>query len=246
MTQFTIYTLDEHPLLRTEFDRISAAAWVPFMHHHKVSKPQWSSLFEIFPRFQFTIFEGEECVAVGNTIPIHWNGGLANLPTGWDASFAQGFTDQQGGKTPTVLSAVSVGVTPEHRRRGFGKMLLETMKFIARKNNLPHGLIATVRPTWKSRYPLIPFEDYVQWKNDDGRPFDPWLSLHEDMGALRLRIEPESKTITGTVEQWENWTGLRCFQDGDYVVRNALVPVKVKDGQGHYLEPNIWMHHPLD
>ncbi|MCI0709086.1 MAG: GNAT family N-acetyltransferase [Chloroflexi bacterium] len=246
MTQFNIYTLDEHPSFRAEIDRISAEAWVPFMHHHKVIKPQWPLLFERFPRYQFTIFEGKNCVAIGNTVPIFWDGTLENLPAGWDAAFAQGFVDQDDGKTPTVLSAVSVGVTPAQRRRGFGKMLLETMKYLARKNNLPLGLIATVRPTGKSKYPLIPFEDYVQWKNDDGLTFDPWLGLHEDMGAQRLRIEPQSKTIMGSVKQWAAWTDLRFPQDGDYIVRNALVPVMVKDGKGLYIEPNIWMHHKFE
>ncbi len=47
------------------------------------------------------------------------------------------------------------------------------MKTIA-KNKKLENLIAPVRPNYKCKYPLVPIENYIHWKNDDGLSFDPW------------------------------------------------------------------------
>jgi hypothetical protein len=52
-------------------------------------------------------------------------------------------------------------------------------------------------------------------------------------------------TITGPRAEWEEWTGLQFPEDGDYIVPRALVPVRFENGQGTYVEPNVWMKHPL-
>jgi len=33
--------------------------------------------------------------------------------------------------------------------------------------------------------------------------------------------------------------------DGEYAVPGALVPVQFTDGRGLYVEPNLWMRHPV-
>lgn len=51
--------------------------------------------------------------------------------------------------------------------------------------------------------------------------------------------------VTGTIDEWEGWTGLEFPDDGEYVVPGGLVPVRFADGKGTYLEPNVWMRHPV-
>jgi hypothetical protein len=34
-------------------------------------------------------------------------------------------------------------------------------------------------------------------------------------------------------------------EDGAYVVPGALVPVQFANGRGTYVEPNVWMRHPV-
>ena len=43
----------------------------------------------------------------------------------------------------------------------------------------------------------------------------------------------------------EEWTGLQFPEDGDYVVPGALVPVRFENGSGIYVEPNVWLRHPV-
>jgi hypothetical protein len=102
-----------------------------------------------------------------------------------------------------------------------------------------------VRPTWKERYPLAPTERYMLWRREDGFPYDPWLRAHERVGAEILSPAPRSMTIGGSRDEWEEWTGLQFPEDGDYIVPGALVPVGFENGLGTYVEPNVWVRHPV-
>ncbi len=53
--------------------------------------------------------------------------------------------------------------------------------------------------------------------------------------------------ITGTVAEWEQWTGLTFPHSGSYVVPDALSPVAIdcSANRGHYIEPNVWMVHEI-
>jgi hypothetical protein len=53
--------------------------------------------------------------------------------------------------------------------------------------------------------------------------------------------------IEGTVAEWESWSGMRFPDSGDYVVPGALCPVQmdVHADVGRYVEPNVWVHHPI-
>jgi hypothetical protein len=135
-------------------------------------------------------------------------------------------------------------VAPGHQRRGLSTAILQAMRSTAAASSLT-ALIAPVRPTLKHRYPLTPIERYVRWTRPDGFPFDPWLRVHRRLGAEFLRIAPQSMVITGTVQEWETWTGM-CFpESGAYVVPEALQPmlIDLQSNSGRYEDPNVWMRH---
>jgi hypothetical protein len=109
------------------------------------------------------------------------------------------------------------------------------------------SLVAPVRPTMKSTYPLIPIERYIHWSCEDGSPFDPWMRVHWKLGAQILAPMPKALHVQGTIAEWEEWTGMRFPESGDYVVPGALQPVQIniEDNLGHYEDPNVWMQHQL-
>ena len=106
-------------------------------------------------------------------------------------------------------------------------------------------VLAPVRPTLKERYPLVSIEEYAGWCRGDGELFDPWMRTHTRLGATIVRPEPRSMRISGTVAEWESWTGLPLPADGAYVFPGGLAPLQVEHGQGSYWEPNVWMRHPV-
>jgi hypothetical protein len=107
------------------------------------------------------------------------------------------------------------------------------------------ALIALVRPTLKHRYPLTSIERYARWTCPDGSPFAPWRHVHWRLGAEFLQIAPQSMVVTGTVEDWETWTGPSFPQSGPYVVPGALQPIMIdlERDCGRYEDPNVWMRH---
>jgi hypothetical protein len=81
---------------------------------------------------------------------------------------------------------------------------------------------------------------------DDGQLLDPWMRLHERLGARVATPLPRSMRITGSVEDWERWTGLPLPESGEYVFPHGLAPLSVdrEAGACSYWEPNVWMVHP--
>ena len=53
--------------------------------------------------------------------------------------------------------------------------------------------------------------------------------------------------IVGTVAEWEEWTGMRFPDDGQYTFPAGLAPVEIDHGQdlGSYWEPNVWIVHTI-
>ena len=124
--------------------------------------------------------------------------------------------------------------------------MLNIMKDIAKANGLAN-IALPVRPTFKCNYPLIPIEDYIKWQNDDGLPFDPWLRVHIRAEGNIVGICNSSMDISGSVSEWEKWTGLKFIGSGNYVVDKALVPIIIdkENDVGKYIEPNVWIVHSI-
>ena len=51
--------------------------------------------------------------------------------------------------------------------------------------------------------------------------------------------------ITGTIPEWETWTGMRFPGSGPYVVPEALQPVSIdlESDFEHYEDHNVWTRH---
>jgi GNAT superfamily N-acetyltransferase len=205
----------------------------------------WSTLFTTFTDFQFVLCdEADTVIAAGHTIPMVWDGTVPGLPSGYDSVLEQGVRDHEQGRVPNTLSALAAVVAPEHRGQGLSHGIVRQMGAAAAERGFP-ALIVPVRPTHKSRYPLTPMERYVQWTQADGWPMDPWLRVHQKLGAEFLCVAPQSLVVTGSVAEWEAWTEMRFPESGAYVVPGALVPVEIdcERDRGRYIEPNVWMLH---
>ena len=221
----------------------SSEVWPEYNLHGDVFDEFWGALEHELPEFQFALLEGDVVVAEGHTIPLAWDGDDASLLDGIDAALRAGVLARRAGAPVDTLCAMAAEVSPSARSRGLAAELLRGMSELARRHGLKR-LIAPVRPSWKERYPLTPIERYVTWRRDDGQLFDPWMRLHERLGARVATPLPDSMRITGSVAEWESWTGLAFPEDGDYVFPHGLAPLHVADGIGRYFEPNVWLVHP--
>jgi GNAT superfamily N-acetyltransferase len=249
MTAYTVFTLAERPELIDAVNEVSSSSWPEFMLHDAVADEYFGYLYSHLNEFQVVLVDDNGAIiAAGNTIPFVWDGTTEGLPLdGWDAVMKQGVTNHQNGITPNMLSAIQAVVAPNHLGKGLSQHILQAMKAVAARHGF-NALVAPVRPNLKHRYPLTPMERYIQWKLADESPFDPWIRTHWKIGAEIVRVCPLSMTISSTVIDWETWTEMRFPESGSYVVPGALVPVEIDREMdiGRYVEPNVWMRHPVD
>ncbi len=218
------------------------AAWDEFMYHDAVANQHWDRQYEEFPDLQlYLVDEEDRYLAESNAVPIPF--GPDALPDdGWDAALEQAFA----GRPAVSVSAIAITIGVDQRGRGLSKVLLDGMRKAVAARGLS-DLVAPVRPSQKHLYPLTHIDRYVEWRRDDGRLLDAWLRTHEQAGAELVRVAHRSMRISGSVADWESWTGMRFPDTGSYVVPGALVPVEIdrERDEGVYVEPNVWMHHKV-
>jgi hypothetical protein len=84
--------------------------------------------------------------------------------------------------------------------------------------------------------------EYVQWTDDKGRPYDPWLRSHRAAGGRIVGEARRSMVVEEPVAFWETWAGRTFDHTGDYTIDGALTPVSIEleRGYGRYEEPNVW------
>ena len=77
-----------------------------------------------------------------------------------------------GDEEPTLVSAIQVLIDPTLHGRGLSALMLGEMRRIAAGAGF-QDLVAPVRPSGKSAYPLTPMERYAAWTTADGLPVRP-------------------------------------------------------------------------
>lgn len=247
--RFKIISPNDLADYRDRAGELAEASWPEFMLNDPVAAENWHELFDRFNEYQFALFDTEtdRMAAMGNSLPFYWDQPLEALPEGgWDWVLVKSVEDHKQGTKPNIQSAIQINIHPDYRSQGLSSKMVHAMRAIG----LAHGfkyLVAPVRPTEKSKYPLISIDDYIKWTNQEGLPFDAWLRVHARLGAGILKPCHEAMTIPGTRAEWERWTGMQFPQSGQYVIPGALNPMKmdVENDKGVYIEPNVWMVHQV-
>ena len=230
-------------------NQLTRESWPEFMWHNSVIKEHWDDLFDRFPEYQAILLDTKtnQPIAVGHSLPFVWEAELNRLPdNGWDWVVKKAVQDHKEGRTPTAQVAIIVAIHTEYQRQGLSSKVLHAVRSIGESKGFTN-LVVPVRPNLKRLYPLINMDDYIQWTNDEGMPFDAWLRVHVRLGGKIIKVCPQAKTVLGTRAEWEEWTGLKFPQSGEYIVPGALSPMEldIEKDEGIYIEPNVWMQHSL-
>jgi GNAT superfamily N-acetyltransferase len=249
VTALTLVTAAERPELASAMQRLGASPWPEFLHHDPVVNALWPSIYELAPGYQFGLLDEQanSLAAMGNCVPIRWDGRAEALPErGIDAVLEDGVACLREGATPMAASALMIVVSPEWLGQGISPTVIRAMaEIVGRQGHA--DLVAPVRATDKHRYPLIPMQRYIGWRHDDGSPFDPWIRVHERVGGEIVGCASAAMRVTGSVAEWERWTGVAMPESGAYAISGALVPVDIdcERDLGEYLEPACWVRHRL-
>lgn len=236
----TTETLSENSdLLEIIFD-LHRDPWPEFLSYDDAVATYWRPLVRRFTEFQVLCRLHEQYVAVGNAAPMYWNGNIGSLPSGFDQALQSIMESRQ---TPNTLCGLAVVVARPYHGRNISTFMLKSLKALAADHGFER-LVLPVRPTLKSHHPNIPMEQYLTWQKKE-EPFDPWLRTHHRLGGRVLKVTPSSMVVTGTVSQWEQWTGLQFTESKRYPVPGGLdlVTIDIEKDMGTYHEPNVWVMH---
>jgi hypothetical protein len=219
------------------------------MLHDPIANENWHELFDLFIEYQFALLDTDtgRMAAMANSLPFYWDQPLEELPEGgWDWVFLKAIEDHRQGTQPNIQSAIQINIHPDYRSQRLSSRMVQAMRAIGQSKGFKY-LVAPVRPTEKSKYPLISIDDYVQWTNEEGLPFDAWLRVHVRAGARVIKPCHQAMIIPGSRAEWEEWTGMKFPQSGKYVVTGALNPIEinVEKDEGVYIEPNVWIVHEV-
>ena len=91
---------------------------------------------------------------------VSLSGALDDLPNGIDAVGLRALSRNRN--VPPRFSALAAEVDPAYQGFGLSRLVIKAMGELARLAGLA-PLVAPVRPSWKSRYPLTPIERYAVW-----------------------------------------------------------------------------------
>jgi GNAT superfamily N-acetyltransferase len=243
---YKTFTLSERPDLEKQVKEINREAWPKFVLQNDIE--YWHLMFGVFAPYQVLLCDSRDVLlGVGLSVPVVWNGTLDDLPHQIGAGLLRAGDIYQKGMKPDTLLSIAVMVRKDHRNYGLGSAVIQAMRTLARSYQCD-SLIVSLRPTLKSQYPLTPMERYVQWKKDDGEPFDPWLRIHIRLGAELIKVNQNVLTVTSSVAQWETWTRMRFPESGRYIVPGALEPVDIdcENNLGRYEEPGVWMKYSIE
>ena len=228
---------------------LARESWSSFMWYDSVAKENWHVFFDRFAKYQSVLLDAtaDRVVAVGHSLPFRWNKELSDLPEeGWDWVIQKAVQDDKIGAVANILAAVFVGIREDYKNQGLSRTILLSFRPVAKAHGF-ENLVIPVRPNEKDKYPLISIDDYVTWKNDAGLPFDAWLRIQQRAGGKVIRVCHNSKTVRGTRAEWEQWTGMKFPQSGQYIIPGALNPIEIniEKNEGVYIEPNVWMQHSI-
>lgn len=244
----TLWSLEEHPERLGEFLEFDEL-WPPFMLQDplgllltKVGALVASSMYVIVDESSDTV------LGRAVSIPVHWSIDDALPKRGWDAAIEAGIECITMGLTPRCLCALEITLGLSSRGSGLSRRVLELLRQSAIDRSF-EGLVAPVRPTKKAFHLNMAMSDYLSARTDGGFLVDPWLRVHQELGAEVDSTADISMTIAATFDEWAEWTGTDpgTIEAPEMAVEGGLAPVLLDhhNRTGTYVEPNVWCKHRL-
>jgi GNAT superfamily N-acetyltransferase len=242
--QLEIVTNADRRDLGEQVGAVFRPVWPDFIFHDPIDAEYLSRVETNFSEYDVLLLDDDEVVTGGWGVPIQWDGTVASLPDGYDGALVSAVTGHENSIPADTLCVMAVAVRPGRQGGGLAGRALTVLRERATAAGLER-MIAPVRPTLKSRYPLMPMENFARWSRGDGLHLDPWIRAHQRLGAKILGPAPRSMIINGTVAEWEDWAKMAFPETGRYVVPDALdlVDIDREQDSGTYAETNLWMRH---
>ncbi|MGW0478514.1 N-acetyltransferase [Nonomuraea sp. NPDC003214] len=243
-----ITTLAERPEFAESLWNMDSS-WQEFVLNDPIADLYYGICVRAYPDYVLVADSDEEpgrLAARGCMVPFAL-GESDELPDdGWDGVIRRAWLGRERGTTPTRISALEITVRSDLLGTGLSPRMVAAMRRHAAERGFTE-LVAPVRPNRKHLEPHTPMSEYAFRTRPDGLPYDAWLRVHVRAGGKIVKVAPRSMVVPGTLAEWRGWTGLPFDRTGAIEVPGALSPVHcvVEQDYAVYVEPNVWVSHPL-
>ncbi len=243
MSSFAIYSRAHSPELRKAAIAVEQSAWnaLGFLNFTRAHFQYYEQILEDYADHQLCLVDEARGypIAVATCAPFSVSS-LDELPAeGWDWVVESA---GKGGKgKANMLGGLGISVPKAHRSKGLARVMIQAMADLARERGYD-GVCIPVRPTLKAKHPDVTIEDYMTWKDEAGRSYDPWFRSHIAAGGTMVRACKRSMVVEEPIAFWETWSGQSFEESGAYAIEGGLIPVEIDkaSGVGRYEEPNVW------
>ena len=223
--QIEILPFLDSKVTAAEFLEVSVKVWPVAWFKGRITEKFWDSMIEKNVDLRFVCIVDNRLAATFILARVERTSApFVNLPDqGWEWVLETSVSDASSDSK--IVSAISMNILPEYRGNHLSSKILFFGKNYLKAKGMKY-LIAPVRPSLKSKYPLIPMGEYITWKLPSGSGiFDSWLRVHIQAGASIINICHRSMVITGGSREWLEWTGVEAIGPGNYLIPEGLVPV---------------------
>ncbi|MFT3731131.1 MAG: GNAT family N-acetyltransferase [Hyphomicrobium sp.] len=247
--RFIVDTCESRPELSEACVAMENEVWgeLEFLDYTAAHHDHYEELLERHPECHLCMTDAEtgELVATGMCVPINLANDIALPREGWD--WIVDTASVQKGHFANFIGALSISVPEAHRHRGLARDLVKAMRVVAGLHGCT-GVVAPVRPSEKKNHPFVDMKQYVSWRDDRGRIFDPWLRSHVAAGGVLRSVCDRSMVVEQPIEFWKDWAaGESLDRRGMITLKGGLAPLFVDPGKGigSYIEPNVWVWHAV-
>lgn len=244
---YEVVTFKERPDLYDLQQNICGKAFPEFLYYSEIAAKTWEKMITYYKEYQLLFLHDGKIVCVFNCMPMNLDITDEELPEeAFNWGLEKGIKDFEDGKEINAALGVQIIIPSEYQGKGISSIAVVEIKKICAQKGIKK-LIIPIRPTLKSKYPINDMDNYINWKNVKGLPFDPWLRVHVKQKGKIIRTCKSAVEIKGTIKQWEGWTNMKFPESGWYVVKGALCPIKIdtEKNLGIYIEPNVWVSHEI-
>ncbi|MDH2425300.1 N-acetyltransferase [Sphaerisporangium sp. TRM90804] len=244
-----ITTLAERPELAPELWRMPDT-WPVFMKEDPAADLYYPVAATRYAEYTLVATDpADPGVLVARAFSVPFVLGGDELPDdGWDGVLWRATVARRSPvrRSPDAISALEITIRSDLLGKGLSAVMLRALRARAARLGF-RELLAPVRPSGKHLRPRDTMAGYAALRRDDGLPVDPWLRVHARAGGVIEKVAPRSMVVAGTLAEWRRWTGLPFDTTGDVEVPGALVPVHCDAEHDHavYVEPNVWVRHPV-
>lgn len=244
---YKVVSFKERLDLYDKQEEICGNAFPTFLYYSEIAAKTWEKMIEYYKEYQLLFLHDENIVCVFNCMPMNLDFTDEELPEeAFNWGLEKGIEDFENGKEINAALGVQIIIPSKYQGKGISSIAVVEIKKMCAQKGIKK-LIIPIRPTLKSKYPINDMDNYINWKNEKGLPFDPWLRVHVKQKGKIISSCKKAVEIKGTIKQWETWTNMKFPESGWYVIEGALCPIKIntKKNLGIYIEPNVWVSHEI-